>query len=103
MKFFIFYIKYLLVLLLAFCANFAHAQSDNFQKLLDQAGISFEVVQKGKAILVNIPAYEMILFHDGKPVMRSKVIVGAPWHRTPRLKTHVSSVRFARHGAPRLR
>jgi murein L,D-transpeptidase YcbB/YkuD len=70
------------------------ARAQSYQNLLDRAGIAYTVPSSGKAILVNIPAYEMILFQDGAPVMRSRVIVGAPWHRTPRLKTHVSAVRF---------
>lgn len=72
----------------------APANAGSFQKVLDRAGIAYSVPTSGKAILVNIPAFEMILFRDGAPVMRSRVIVGAPWHRTPRLNTHVSAVRF---------
>lgn len=72
----------------------APARAQSFQNLLDRSGIPYMVPPSGKAILVNIPAYEMILFQDGAPVMRSRVIVGAPWHRTPRLNTYVSAVRF---------
>lgn len=84
----------LLVAVLACAANAARAQSAAFQDLLTEAGIGYRVPQSGKAILVNIPAFELIMFLDGVPVGRSRVIVGAPWHRTPRLQTHVSAVRF---------
>ncbi|MFW5681216.1 MAG: L,D-transpeptidase family protein, partial [Pseudomonadota bacterium] len=48
----------------------------------------------GKAIVVNVPAFELIAFEDGEPVLRSRVIVGAPWHPTPLLRTTTSTVRF---------
>ena len=65
-----------------------------FQRQLDRYGIPFRVPPEGKAILVNIPAFELITFEDGMPVFRSRVIVGAPWHRTPRIQTYTSAVRF---------
>lgn len=72
----------------------ARTHAEDFQARLDRAGIAFELPREGKAILVNIPAFELIAFEDGAPVLRSRLIVGAPWHRTPRLKTFVSAVRF---------
>lgn len=66
----------------------------SFQASLDRLGVPFEVPQKGKAILVNIPAFELIAFAEGEPVFRSRVIVGAPWHRTPIMNTYTSVVRF---------
>ena len=83
-----------LIVLLAFCAVPATTSADVFQPQLDRAGVPYQVPSNGKAILVNIPAFELIAFEDGVPVLRSRVIVGAPWHRTPRLKTYVSAVRF---------
>ncbi|WP_223425425.1 L,D-transpeptidase family protein [Tateyamaria pelophila] len=68
--------------------------SSAFQNLLDDNGIDFQIPPEGKAILVNIPAFELTTFQDGAPVFRSKVIVGAPWHRTPRVQTFTSAVRF---------
>lgn len=65
-----------------------------FQALLDSHGIDYQVPPMGKAILVNIPAFELIAFDDGQPIWRSRVIVGAPWHRSPRIQTYVSAVRF---------
>lgn len=86
----------------AFCLNLlqaciagpAHGGSNSFQALLDRAGVDYQVPNTGKAILVNIPSFELIAFHDARPVLRSRIIVGAPWHRTPRLQTFVSTVRF---------
>ena len=68
--------------------------SSAFQNLLDDNGIDYQIPPEGKAILVNIPAFELTTFQDGIPVFRSKVIVGAPWHRTPRVQTFTSAVRF---------
>lgn len=87
-------VRSLFVVLAILFACHAKATPNDFQRQLDQAGIAYQVPQKGKAILVNIPAFELIAFEDGVPVLRSRVIVGAPWHRTPRLKTFVSAVRF---------
>ena len=86
--------KLLGIILLLCVAQIAPASGTSFQDRLDQAGIEYRVPPTGKAILVNIPAFELILFFDGSPVLRSRVIAGAPWHRTPRLKTYVSTVRF---------
>ncbi|MDU8911604.1 L,D-transpeptidase family protein [Aestuariicoccus sp. MJ-SS9] len=65
-----------------------------FQRLLDRNAIPYRVPPVGKAILVNIPAFELVTFQDGTPVFRSKVIVGTPWNRTPRLRTYTTAVRF---------
>jgi murein L,D-transpeptidase YcbB/YkuD len=83
-----------LAVLLAFCAAPNRVSADGFQTQLDRAGVPYQIPPFGKAILVNIPAYELIAFDQGVPVLRSRVIVGAPWHRTPRLNTYVSVVRF---------
>lgn len=69
-------------------------QASGFQHMLDTNGITLKLPPEGKAIVVNIPAYELIVFEDAIPFFRSKVIVGAPWHRTPRMETFVSSVRI---------
>ncbi|WP_390913755.1 L,D-transpeptidase family protein [Pseudosulfitobacter sp. SM2401] len=83
-----------LVVLLAFCAFPATTRAEVFQTQLDKAGVPYQVPAVGKAILVNIPSFELVAFDKGIPVLRSRIIVGAPWHRTPRLNTYVSSVRF---------
>jgi murein L,D-transpeptidase YcbB/YkuD len=84
----------LILALVARCARPADAGRETFQDQLNAVGIDYEVPPMGKAILVNIPAFELIAFQDGTPVFRSRAIVGAPRHRTPRLQTYVSSVRF---------
>jgi murein L,D-transpeptidase YcbB/YkuD len=66
----------------------------HFQASLNRLGVSFTAPRKGKAILVNIPAFELIAFAEGEPVFRSRTIVGAPWHRTPIMDTYTSVVRF---------
>lgn len=48
----------------------------------------------GKAIVVNIPSYELIAFQDGVEVMRSRVIVGKRATPTPVMETETSVVRF---------
>lgn len=65
-----------------------------FQAWLDRAGIPLRLPPEGKAILVNVPAFELIAFEDAEPVLRSRVIVGSPRNPTPNLDTHVSAVRF---------
>lgn len=65
-----------------------------FQQWLDGNEIAFALPQSGKAILVNIPAYELIAFEDGTPVMRSRVIVGTPHNQTPIIETYTTTVRF---------
>jgi len=72
----------------------AGAAQSAFQHLLDRAGIPLTLPQEGKFILVNIPAFEVIAFRDGAPVLRSRAIVGTPWNRTPVRRTYVTSVRF---------
>lgn len=52
------------------------------------------VPQHGKAILVNIPSFELIAFEDGKVAMRSRVIIGKPSTPTPVMDTETSVVRF---------
>ena len=48
----------------------------------------------GKAIVVNIPAFELVAFEAGEPVFESRVIVGTPANPTPILQTHTTTVRF---------
>lgn len=67
-----------------------------FRRALEEAGLSYGIPDEGKAILVNIPSYELIAFEDGEAVMRSKVIVGRNviGDRTPEIDTETSVVRF---------
>lgn len=48
----------------------------------------------GKAILVNIPSFELIAFEDGEEVLRSRVVVGTRKDQTPQLVAQTSVVRF---------
>jgi hypothetical protein len=68
----------------------------DFQEMLSITGIDLQVPQRGKAILVNIPSFELIAFEDGEPVLRSRVIVGRPaaGDMTPEMDTITSVVRF---------
>lgn len=65
-----------------------------FQQDLDRLDVAYTVPATGKAILVNIPAYELIAFADGMPVFRSPIIVGTPENPTPLLTTATRTVRF---------
>ena len=67
-----------------------------FQQLMDRHDIPLRVPQKGKAIVVNIPSYELIALEDGEAVLRSRVIVGrdVDGDRTPMVDTETSVVRF---------
>lgn len=53
-----------------------------------------QVPPSGKAILVNIPSFELIALEDRQPVMRSRVIVGKRATPTPVWNTETSVVRF---------
>lgn len=64
-----------------------------FELRLRDLGVPL-VLPAGKAILVNVPAYELVAFEDGVPVMRSRIIVGSPRNPTPLVDTHVSRVTF---------
>lgn len=65
-----------------------------FQRALDRLDVPYEIPQQGKAILVNIPAFELIAFEKGMQAFRSRVIVGTPWTPTPLMETTTKTVRF---------
>ena len=65
----------------------------NFQDHLDALGVPLDL-PAGKAIVVNVPAFELIAFDDGAPVLTSRVVVGSPRTPTPLVETHTSVVRF---------
>ncbi|MFV5693976.1 L,D-transpeptidase family protein [Flavobacterium sp. LB3P122] len=44
--------------------------------------ISNDITKSKELIVVNIPAYELTFFRDGKPALRSKVVVGKAMHKT---------------------
>ena len=64
-----------------------------FQTRLDALGIPL-TLPPGRAILVNVPAYELVAFEDGVPVLRSRIIVGTPTNQTPLIDTYTTRVTF---------
>ena len=72
----------------------APPREPSFQAHLDRLGVDLTLPPAGKAIVVNIPAFRLVAFEDATPVLTSRVIVGTPWNRTPRLETHTTTVRF---------
>lgn len=65
-----------------------------YRTVTDPQGAHAGVPLKGKAIVVNIPSFELIAFEDGKPVLRSRVIIGKAATPTPEMETETSVVRF---------
>lgn len=65
-----------------------------FHQALADHRIDFAPPAEGKAILVNVPAFELVAFEDGAPVLRSRVIVGSRRNPTPLLDTYTTVVRF---------
>ncbi|MEM9009726.1 MAG: L,D-transpeptidase family protein [Pseudomonadota bacterium] len=65
-----------------------------FQRLLDAQGVPYQAPKAGKAILVNIPGFEVLALQDGEPVLRSRAIVGTRRDQTPVMGTRTSVVRF---------
>ncbi|MEM6745223.1 MAG: L,D-transpeptidase family protein [Pseudomonadota bacterium] len=75
---------------------FAQQALPPYDAALARHPVSAEIPSKGKAILVNIPSYELIAFEDGRPVLHSRVIVGRDLRgdRTPVMTARTSVVRF---------
>ncbi len=63
-----------------------------FADPLAESGIA--VPARGRFILVNIPAFELIAIEDGRQVLRSRVIVGTAETPTPELLSALYAVRF---------
>jgi len=70
------------------------AEPPSFEQRLERAGVALDLPDDGKAIVVNIPAFELIAFEDAEPVLESRVIVGTPANPTPVLETFTTKVRF---------
>lgn len=64
------------------------------QDRLDRDAIPLSLPARGKVIVVNVPAFELLAIEDGREVFRSRIIVGHPATPTPLIDTHVASVRF---------
>lgn len=72
------------------------AVAASFTDVLEENRVPWRPPSVGKAILVNIPSYEVIAFEDGEPVIRSRAIVGRDVRgdRTPTIDTVTSVVRY---------
>lgn len=70
------------------------ATPPGFREALAAAGSDLDVPAAGKAIVVNIPSFELVALEDGVEVMRSRVIVGKRSQPTPRMRTETTVVRF---------
>lgn len=70
----------------------ASTSATSFASLLARNDIA--VPAQGRFVLVNIPAFELIAFEDGRSVLRSRVIVGRPGTPTPELLSSMYAVRF---------
>ena len=84
----------LFILLASSWQGSARPTEPAFQNVLDRYGIPLQLPTEGKFILVNVPAFELLAFEEGVPVLRSRIIVGTPWNKTPLVTTFVSAVRF---------
>lgn len=74
-------------------ASLSDPQRSEFEARLDALGIPLWL-PPGPAILVNVPAYELVAFEDGTPVLRSRIIVGTPGNPTPLIDTYTTRVTF---------
>lgn len=59
---------------------------------LQQIGIA--VPPRGRLVIVNVPSFELVALQDGKPILRSRVVVGRPSTPTPELSTAIWAVKF---------
>lgn len=56
--------------------------------------IGIAVPARGKLVVVNVPSFELVALEDGRPFLRSRVIVGRPSTPTPELATAIWAVTF---------
>jgi murein L,D-transpeptidase YcbB/YkuD len=70
------------------------ARPSGYAGILAGNGIHLDIPSRGKFILVNIPAFELIALQDGVPVLRSRVVVGRPATPTPELLSSMHAVKF---------
>jgi murein L,D-transpeptidase YcbB/YkuD len=70
------------------------AHPTGYAGILAGNGIHLDIPPRGKFILVNIPAFELIALQDGVPALRSRVVVGRPATPTPELMSSMHAVRF---------
>ena len=88
----------LVALLLAACSDVPPAPTrpppTAFERQLAGVGADVTLPRPGRAIVVNVPSFELIAVDDGRPVLRSRVIVGTPRNPTPILSTYTRAVTF---------
>lgn len=88
------------LLLLAACVETSTLSTSDsrattpFQNEIDALGYRLDLPAEGKALIVNVPQFELIAVEDGSPVFRSRVIVGTPANPTPILDTATTRVTF---------
>lgn len=68
------------------------APAPGFAGVLGRNGIA--VPARGKFILVNIPAFELVALEDGATVLWSRIVVGRPATPTPELLSSLYAVKF---------
>ena len=88
----------LFVAVFASCTAFPRATTrpspTPFERQLTKAGVDVLLPRPGKAIIVNVPSFELVAVDDGQPVLRSRVIVGTTKNPTPLLDTYTRAVTF---------
>jgi len=52
------------------------------------------VPARGRFVLVDTSAFELIAYQDGSPVLRSRIIVGRPGASTPEMNSRLYAIRF---------
>jgi murein L,D-transpeptidase YcbB/YkuD len=75
-------------------ATSSEAPPSAYVSMLRGKGVDVAIPSRGKFILVNIPAYELIALQDGEPVLRSRVVVGRPATPTPELLSSMFAIQF---------
>lgn len=71
-----------------------------YAETLREIGVGFTPPARGKAILVNIPSFELVAFKDAEPVITSRVIVGERRSPTPVTTVGAGVVRFRPYWRP---
>jgi murein L,D-transpeptidase YcbB/YkuD len=67
---------------------------DKIVKSIDNGLATLPYDFPDKAIVVNIPSYELIVYEHGREIMRSKVIVGKADTPTPTMKTAITAIKY---------
>lgn len=65
------------------------------ERLQEQVADLRKAVESARrVVVVNVPAFTLTAYEDGKPVLESRVIVGSPQRKTPLRETEVTGVQF---------